>query len=152
MCVGNKYQKVKLVPSWVAVISVIVFITYSIASTVYNIREIRRIHDIKRREGYYFDPRDIKFDDNKSLIKIAIICFLAGTLGGIIGIAGGIIMGPLFMSLGMLPVVVAGTNQYLALISTISVTGQFLCIGIVNIPYALMIGIFLVLSSYFGVT
>ena len=31
-------------------------------------------------------------------------------MGGIVGIAGGIILGPLFLSLGMLPVVAAGTN------------------------------------------
>lgn len=73
-------------------------------------------------------------------------------MGGIVGIAGGIILGPLFLSLGMLPVVGAGTNQYLALISTIAVTGQFLYIGILNIPYALAVGIFQVIASYLGVT
>lgn len=99
------------------------FILYTIASTIYNAKEIRRIHAIKRRDGYYFDPKDLRFDDNKSLIKMTIICFIAGTMGGIVGIAGGIILGPLFLSLGMLPVVTAGTNQYLALISTIAVTG-----------------------------
>jgi uncharacterized membrane protein YfcA len=52
----------------------------------------------------------LRFDNNKSLIKIIIICFIAGTMGGIVGIAGGIILGPLFLSLGMLPVVAAGTN------------------------------------------
>ena len=73
-------------------------------------------------------------------------------MGGIVGIAGGIILGPLFLSLGMLPVVAAGTNQYLALISTISVTGQFLYMGILNIPYTLVIGVFQVIASYLGVT
>ena len=90
--------------------SVIVFFIYTIASTLYNAKDIRRIHAIKRRDGYYFDPKDMVFDDNKSLIKITTICFLAGTMGGIVGIAGGIILGPLFLSFGMLPMVAAGTN------------------------------------------
>ena len=50
------------------------------------------------------------FDDNKSLVKITTICLLAGAFGGVIGAAGGIILGPLFLSFGMLPIVVAGTN------------------------------------------
>jgi uncharacterized membrane protein YfcA len=49
-------------------------------------------------------------------------CFGAGVLGGVVGIAGGIILGPLFLTMAMQPVVVGATNQYLALISTISVT------------------------------
>ena len=152
MCVGSKYQKEKLVSTEVAIIAVIVFIIYTVVSTVYNAKLIRKIHEIKKKEGYYFDPKDLRFDNDKSLIKIMIICFIAGTMGGIVGIAGGIILGPLFLSLGMLPVVAVGTNQYLALISTISVTGQFLYIGILNIPYTLVIGVFQVIASYLGVT
>jgi hypothetical protein len=87
-----------------------VFIVYAIASTVINAKKIRKIHEIKEKEGYYYDPKDFRFNDNKSLFRISIICFLAGTMGGIVGIAGGIILGPLFLSLGMLPVVAAGTN------------------------------------------
>ncbi len=152
MCVGSKYQREKLVSTAVAIIAVIVFVIYTVVSTVYNAKLIRKIHEIKKKEGYYFDPKDLRFDNDKSLIKIMIICFIAGTMGGIVGIAGGIILGPLFLSLGMLPVVAAGTNQYLALISTISVTGQFLYMGILNIPYTLVIGVFQVIASYLGVT
>jgi uncharacterized membrane protein YfcA len=64
----------------------------------------------------------LRYENDNEFYRIIIICFLAGTMGGIVGIAGGIILGPLFLSLGMLPVVAAGTNQYLALISSISVT------------------------------
>ena len=110
MCVGNKYQKEPLVPTFVAIIAVIVYIIYTVLSTIYNAKQIRRIHEIKKRDGYYFDPRDLRFDDDKSLIKIIVICFIAGTMGGIVGIAGGIILGPLFLQLGMLPVVSSGTN------------------------------------------
>jgi hypothetical protein len=110
MCIGSKYEKEPLVEPWVAITSVIVFIIYTILSTLYNAKEIRRIHVIKRTEGYYFDPKDMVFDDNKSLVKITTICFLAGAFGGVIGAAGGIILGPLFLSFGMIPIVVAGTN------------------------------------------
>lgn len=68
--------------------------------------------------------------------------FIAGLLGGIVGIGGGIILSPLFLQLGMLPNVVSNTNQYLVLISTISVTSQFLYMGVLNIPYAIYLGFF----------
>ena len=54
--------------------------------------------------------------------------------------------------MGMLPVVVASTNQYLAMISTISVSSQFLYMGILNIPYAIVLGVFILIASYIGLT
>jgi hypothetical protein len=74
-----------------------IFIIYSIISTIYNSKELKRIHFIKKRDGYQFDKADFKFDDNKILIMTVVYCFVAGTLGGIVGIAGGIILGPLFL-------------------------------------------------------
>ena len=81
-----------------------------------------------------------------------VYCFIAGILGGIVGIAGGIILGPLFLHMGMLPTVVSSTNQYLAMISCISVTSQFLYMGVLNIPYCLALGVFQIIASYIGVT
>jgi uncharacterized membrane protein YfcA len=81
-----------------------------------------------------------------------VICFLAGTIGGVVGIAGGLILAPVFLSLGMNPTVVSGTNQYLALISTISVTTQFVSMGILNYDYALFIGMFVAVGSVTGIT
>jgi len=63
-------------------------------------------------------------------------------MGGIVGLAGGIVLTPLFLSMGMLTEVLQGTSLYIALISTISVAGQFFYIGVVNIPYAISIGLF----------
>jgi uncharacterized membrane protein YfcA len=62
-------------------------------------------------------------------------------LGGIVGIAGGIILGPVFLQLGMLPTLVASTNQYLAMISTLSVTCQFLIMNLLNIPFSIYLGL-----------
>jgi uncharacterized membrane protein YfcA len=142
MLLGTKYSTKKIVEPIYAYLMLTVFVIYSVASTVYNARILKKIHMIKERDGYYFDKSDTKYEDNKSLAKVVLTCFLAGMLGGIVGIAGGIILGPLFLSMGMVPVVVSSTNQYLALISTISVTSQFIYMGVLNVPYALAIGIF----------
>ncbi len=74
-----------------------IFLIYTFASTLYNAKALKNIHEIKKRDGYYFDPSDIQFHDNKSITKVTFFCFLAGILGGIVGVAGGIITSPLFL-------------------------------------------------------
>ena len=71
-----------------------------------------------------------------------LITFFAGILGGMVGIAGGTLLGPVFLSLGVLPMIAASTNQYLVMISTVSVTIQFIYMGVLNIPYTLYLGFF----------
>lgn len=87
----------------------LMFVGYCIHATIMNSRMVTEIHKIKRRENYDFDEADIRFDKRKILFLV-ISCFFAGMLSGILGIAGGTIMSPLFLSLGMLPPVVAATN------------------------------------------
>jgi hypothetical protein len=65
--------------------------------TVKVSKELKNIHLIKKRDNYNYDPTDIKYDCDKAILKILVICFVAGMLGGIVGIAGGIILGPLFL-------------------------------------------------------
>jgi uncharacterized membrane protein YfcA len=149
--VGNKYQSERL-PAIYGYLMIGVFLLYTFYSSYGNAREIRRIHSVKKRDGYEFDANDIKFDDNKSILKVVAYTFIAGLLGGIVGIGGGIILSPLFLQMNMLPRVVANTNQYLVLISTLSVTSQFLYMGIMNIPYAVYLGLIQLLGAYLGVT
>jgi len=138
--VGNKYQKERL-PAIYGYLMIGLFLLYTFYSSYVNAREIRRIHSVKQRDGYEFDANDIKFDDNKSIIKVLAYTFIAGLIGGIVGIGVGIVLSSLFLQMRMLPTVVANTNQYLVLISTLSVTSQFLYMGILNIPYAVYLGL-----------
>ena len=73
-------------------------------------KKLRYVHYIKDRDGYKHDPTDIQYDSNKKIMKVVCLCFCAGTLGGIVGIAGGVLLGPLLLSIGMLPILVASTN------------------------------------------
>lgn len=60
--------------------------------------------------GYNYDQGDLRYDDNKTIIKVVVIVFFASIMGGVVGIAGGMILGPVFLTLGMHPIVAAGTN------------------------------------------
>ena len=71
---------------------------------------------MKEEEDYQFDKNDITYESNSKIFNMIAMCFLSGLLGGIVGIAGGIILAPLFLYMGMLPQVVANTNQYLAMV------------------------------------
>jgi uncharacterized membrane protein YfcA len=39
----------------------------------------------------------LSYDNDKNISKVLAICFIAGMLGGIVGIAGGIILAPVFL-------------------------------------------------------
>lgn len=86
------------------------FIIYCVIATVANAKYIFHIHEIKRSENYDFDENDLHFDKSSTIAFLVSMCFFAGVLSGILGIAGGTIMSPLFLSLGMLPSVTAATN------------------------------------------
>lgn len=80
-----------------------------------------KVSELKNKCGYVGDKEDIKFDTSSKVINIAFVCMVASLLCGCTGIAGGMVLGPLFMSYGMKPKVMAATNQYITMISSVSV-------------------------------
>jgi len=77
---------------------------------------------------------------------------IAAVLCGCTGIAGGMVLGPLFLKYNMIPQVMSGTNQYITMIASISVAIQFIYIGAMNFQYAAMFGVITVISAYTGIT
>lgn len=59
------------------------------------------------------------------MIWISLVCMVAAILCGCTGIAGGMVLGPLFMSYGMNPQVMSATNQYITMVSSLAVMLQF---------------------------
>ena len=150
--IGNVYESDNLLSKVYAGITLAIFVFYCIYQTIKEAKALREIHRKKRYYGYDYDPSDFCYDDNKTIYKVIFIVFFAGIMGGLVGIAGGMILAPVFLTLGMLPVVVSGTNQYLAMISTMSLTCQFLYMGILNIEYTFFISIFVFSSAFIGMT
>lgn len=89
--------------------------------TYYNVQRVQNVHEIKNREGYKFDPNDYKFESTSDILKLCFFCMIAAGLCGMTGIAGGMVLGPLFLTYDMLPSVMSGTNQYITMIASISV-------------------------------
>ena len=95
----------------------------------YNLQEN---HKIKTKEGYSFDPNDVKFQNTFDVLKLASFCFIAAVLCGCTGIAGGLVLGPLFLSYNMLPLVMGATNQYIGMLASSLVCVQFMMMGNLN--------------------
>lgn len=79
------------------------FVIAMIGFTVVSVKKIGRLHEIKNRDGYNFDAKDTRFDGVKDTALLAFVCMIAATICGCTGIAGGMVLGPLFLKFNMHP-------------------------------------------------
>lgn len=78
--------------------------------TQVNSNRVHYAHVVKKAMGHKSDKEDITFDTVGEVVKISVVCMIAAVLCGCTGIAGGMVLGPLFMSYGMNPQVMSATN------------------------------------------
>ena len=79
------------------------FVIAMLALTWVQVKRINRVHRDKENYGYKFAPNDLKFETMGKIIKLSVFCAIAATLCGFTGIAGGMVLGPLFLSYNMVP-------------------------------------------------
>ena len=108
--------------------------------TEYNYRKII---------NFPYDEKDINWT-NKTIIKLCSIGFIAGFVAGVIGIGGGVVLGPILLDLGIHPIVGTVTTNMLVLITSSSTTFQFILFKMLNIEYGIICIIFSALGSYCG--
>jgi uncharacterized membrane protein YfcA len=123
-----------------------------ILMTYFSAKKLFLIHEIKNRDGYQWDKNDTKFESLGDICQMATACFIAALLCGCTGIAGGMVLGPLFLKYDMIPQVMSGTNQYITMIASISVAIQFLWLGDMLVNYAILFGFLTIISAYIGIT
>lgn len=76
---------------------------------------------------------------------------IAAILCGMTGIAGGMVLGPLFLKYNMLPTVMSSTNQYITMVASVSVALQFAMKGAMEWDWALIFGFIALISAYIGI-
>ena len=128
------------------------FIAIMLLMTVWSVFKINKLHEIKQRDGYKFDANDTKFDKVSDIAALAFFCMIAAVLCGCTGIAGGMVLGPLFLKYNMIPSVMSGTNQYITMIASLSVAIQFVYIGAMKFDFAIMFGTLTLFAAYTGIT
>jgi len=128
-----------------------VFSLIMIGLTAYQVKRVSKIHETKREHGYKYHVKDMEFKTSADIIKLAILCMIAAILCGCTGIAGGMVLGPLFLTYNMVPKVMSGTNQYITMIAALAVTFQLIALGELHFGYAIVFGVTTVLAAMTGI-
>ncbi|XVF86623.1 hypothetical protein PTKIN_Ptkin18bG0057300 [Pterospermum kingtungense] len=90
---------------------------------------------------------------NWEIHKLVIFCaigLLAGTLGGMLGLGGGFILGPLFLEMGIPPQVSSATSTFTLLFSASMAVVEYSLLKRFPVPYALYLGVVATIAAFVG--
>ncbi|XP_021298687.1 sulfite exporter TauE/SafE family protein 3-like [Herrania umbratica] len=85
--------------------------------------------------------------------KLVIYCafgVLAGTLGGMLGLGGGFILGPLFLEMGIPPQVSSATSTFAMLFSASMSVVEYYLLKRFPVPYALYLALVATIAAFVG--
>jgi uncharacterized membrane protein YfcA len=150
--VANKDPYInELIPDWGKLAIFGLFSLVMSAMTYHSVHKVHKVHEVKVRDGYDYEEHDYRFDTIKDVALLSFFCMIAAILCGCTGIAGGMVLGPLFLRYNMIPQVMSGTNQYITMVASISVALQFTMLGQLLLPFALLFGAITLVSVYVGI-
>ena len=101
------------------------FVPFTLLITYIVSRIIYKEYVYRISIGYPYNNTDIKWC-NAIFIKFPFYAFISGTMAGLLGIGGGLILGPLLLQLGLHPVVSTATSNFLVLFTSSSTSIQFI--------------------------
>jgi len=98
---------------------------------------------------YPMHPQDVLWDSRKVRFY-AFFTFLAGVVAGMIGVGGGMILGPLMLVMGINPRVSSATTATMIVLTSSSVAILFVTYGLVPWSYAVSFFSICLAGSYIG--
>ena len=116
------------------ILLVLAFILALIVTVVVGLK-LRNARVEKEAIGYVFHQGDVHWTFGNTMLHPA-MCFLAGIAAGLLGIGGGLVLGPLFLEMGMLPEVSSATSSFMVLFTASTTSLQFLILGQLQLDYA----------------
>ena len=108
-----------------------------------------RKHEAKVACDYPFHTNDVLWDASK-LRFYAFFTFIAGIVAGLIGIGGGMVLGPLMLILGVHPRVSSATTATMVVLTSSSVAVMFVTSGLVPWEYATTFFCICLIGAYIG--
>jgi len=103
----------------------------------------------KRNCGYPFAEGDVVWTKSKGS-RLALVTLIAGVIAGLIGIGGGMVVGPMLLELEFIPQVSSALTATNVLMSSSAVSVMVLMGGAVPFDEALFFGSVCFLGAYFG--
>jgi len=135
---------------WYAVLIAGQFVWTLGFASVYGCKIIKS-RRAREEVNYPYLPRDVEWTPRKSQFY-AIFTFFAGVVAGLIGIGGGMVLGPLMIVMGVDPRVSSATNATMIVLTSSSVAIMFVTSGMVPWEYALFFFCVCLIGAYVGKT
>ena len=131
---------------WIWLFSpILVLGTFSVGIGYY----LSGLHDKRLRLGYEFLPTDIQWTTFRQ-IQFTFTSVLAGFAAGLLGIGGGMVLGPLFVEIGMQPQVSAASCVYMLFWTGFSAVVQYYLEGAFAWQWLVLFGCTGMISGQIG--
>ena len=134
------------VPYWLFEVT---FVLVCVAMTYVAIKINSTEQKLKIKYGVNYKEGDVIFE-GRNLVILVSIGFVGGFVAGALGLGGGSIYNPAFLSLGVHPKVSGATGMFLVLFSTTNTCLVNWLNGYLDIYYAMWIALFALIGSIFG--
>jgi uncharacterized membrane protein YfcA len=128
---------------YISYLPISLVITYIVGRLVYE------EYNYRLEIGYPYHPSDIKWT-KEIIIKYPLYALSAGILSGLLGIGGGLILGPLLLDLGVHPVITTATSNFMVVFISSSTTLQYIMLGMMNFDYGLVCTVLSTFGSFVG--
>merc|ERR1719163_956132 len=106
------------------------------AITYFSGQGLTAEHKKKEALGYNYVEGDVLWDETKAT-KYPVVVTAGAVAAGLLGVGGGMILGPIFNELGFLPQVSSATSTLMVLFMSSATVGQFVVFGMLDMKYAL---------------